>query len=175
LTNYYKLNIFSKKKNKTNASCINFNGGFNNGRDGLTQLGNGKLGHQNIPTEDYSGRVWCPETEYGCFVARRNDTVYLTGNTYLDEMKGQALLQLSQMGLQFDEYKSDNPFSYYTASVSNSFTRVFNLEKKNQDLRDDLLIDVGSSPSFSRQLALEGEIRRLREDAQEFAKDEHNN
>jgi hypothetical protein len=174
-TNYYKLNIFSKKKNKTNASCINFNGGFNNGRDGLTQLGNGKLGHQNIPTEDYSGRVWCPETEYGCFVARRNDTVYLTGNTYLDEMKGQALLQLSQMGLQFDEYKSDNPFSYYTASVSNSFTRVFNLEKKNQDLRDDLLIDVGSSPSFSRQLALEGEIRRLREDAQEFAKDEHNN
>jgi len=90
--------------------------------------------------------------------------------TYLDEMKGQALLQLAQMGLQFDEYKSDNPFSYYTASVSNSFTRVLNLEKKNQDLRDDLLIDSGASPSFSRQLALEGEIRRLREDAQESAK-----
>jgi hypothetical protein len=93
------------------------------------------------------------------------------GYTYLDEMKGQALLQLAQMGLQFDEYKSDNPFSYYTASVSNSFTRVFNLEKKNQDLRDDLLIDSGASPSFSRQLAVEGEIRRLREDAQEAAKD----
>ena len=90
--------------------------------------------------------------------------------TYLDEMKGQALLQLSQMGLQFDEYKSDNPFSYYTASVSNSFTRVLNLEKKNQDLRDDLLIDCGASPSFSRQLEVEGEIRRLREDAQESAK-----
>lgn len=94
------------------------------------------------------------------------------GYTYLDEMKGQALLQLSQMGLQFDEYKSDNPFSYYTASVSNSFTRVFNLEKKNQDLRDDLLIDSGASPSFSRQLALENEIRHLREDAQESAKDD---
>lgn len=92
--------------------------------------------------------------------------------TYLEEMKGQALLQLSQMGLQFDEYKSDNPFSYYTASVSNSFTRVLNLEKKNQDLRDDLLIDSGASPSFSRQLAVEGEIRRLREDAQESAKNE---
>lgn len=93
------------------------------------------------------------------------------GYTYLDEMKGQALLQLSQMGLQFDEYKSDNPFSYYTASVSNSFTRVFNLEKKNQELRDDLLIDSGASPSFSRQLALEHEIRHLREDAQDSAKD----
>ena len=95
------------------------------------------------------------------------------GYTYLDEMKGQALLQLAQMGLQFDEYKSDNPFSYYTASVSNSFTRVLNLEKKNQDLRDDLLIDSGSSPSFSRQLAVEEEIRRLREEAQDSAKDDH--
>lgn len=95
------------------------------------------------------------------------------GYTYIDEMKGQALLQLAQMGLQFDEYKSDNPFSYYTASVSNSFTRVLNLEKKNQDLRDDLLIDSGASPSFSRQIAVEGEIRRLREEAQEAAKDEH--
>ena len=95
------------------------------------------------------------------------------GYTYLDEMKGQALLQLAQMGLQFDEYKSDNPFSYYTASVSNSFTRVLNLEKKNQDLRDDLLIDSGASPSFSRQLAVEEEIRRLREDAQDSSKDEH--
>lgn len=94
------------------------------------------------------------------------------GYTYLDEMKGQALLQLAQMGLQFDEYKSDNPFSYYTASVSNSFTRVLNLEKKNQDLRDDLLIDSGSSPSFSRQLAVENEIRRLRDDALDAAKDE---
>jgi len=95
------------------------------------------------------------------------------GYTYLDEMKGQALLQLAQMGLQFDESKSDNPFSYYTMSLQNSFTRILNLEKKSQDLRDDLLIDSGASPSFSRQLAMESDIRRLREEAQEAAKDSH--
>lgn len=94
------------------------------------------------------------------------------GYTYLDEMKGQALLQLAQMSLQFDEMKSDNPFSYYTMSLQNSFTRVLNLERKNQDLRDDLLINSGASPSFTRQLALENEIRILREDAQDAAKDE---
>lgn len=93
--------------------------------------------------------------------------------TYLDEMKGQSLLQLSQMGLQFDESKSNNPFSYYTQSLQNSFTRVYNLEKKNQDLRDDLLIDSGASPSFSRQLEFEADIRQLREDAQEAAKDDN--
>lgn len=95
------------------------------------------------------------------------------GYTYLDEMKGQALLQLAQMGLQFDEMQSDNPFAYYTMSLQNSFTRVLLLEKKNQDLRDDLLIDSGASPSFSRQLALNDEIRRLREDAQDSIKDDN--
>lgn len=94
------------------------------------------------------------------------------GYTYLDEMKGQALLQLAQMGLQFDENKSDNPFSYYTAIISTSFTRVLNSEKKNQDLRDDLLVDRGANPSFSRQLAVEDEIRRLREEASHFSKDD---
>lgn len=91
--------------------------------------------------------------------------------TYLEEMKGQALLQLTLMGLQFDEAKSENPFAYFSQSLQNSFTRVFNQEKKNQDLRDDLLIDSGASPSFSRQLALEDEIRLLREDAQNSARD----
>lgn len=92
--------------------------------------------------------------------------------TYLDEMKGQSLLQLSYMGLQFNEYKSDNPFGYFSIGITNSFTRVLNLEKKNQELRDDLLIDSGASPSFSRQLSLEEEIRHLRETAQDAAKDD---
>ena len=45
------------------------------------------------------------------------------GYTYNDEMKGQAILQLAQIGLQFDESKSQNPFAYYTAAVTNSFVR----------------------------------------------------
>ena len=58
------------------------------------------------------------------------------GYTYNDEMQSQALMQLSQIGLQFDESKSDNPFAYYTAAITNSFTRILNLEKKNQTIRD---------------------------------------
>ena len=61
------------------------------------------------------------------------------GYTYVDEMRGQALVQLSQIGLQFNESKSDNPFAYYTAVVNNSFTRVLNIEKRNQNIRDDIL------------------------------------
>jgi hypothetical protein len=73
------------------------------------------------------------------------------GYTYIDEMRGQAILQLSQIGLQFDESKSENPFAYYTAAVNNSFTRILNIEKKNQNIRDDLLIENGLNPSSTRQ------------------------
>ena len=73
------------------------------------------------------------------------------GYTYNDEMRSQALLQLSQIGLQFDESKSQNPFAYYTAAITNSFTRVLNIEKRNQNLRDDILEMNNLNPSYTRQ------------------------
>jgi hypothetical protein len=72
------------------------------------------------------------------------------GYTYNDEMKGQAILQLTQIGLQFDESKSDNPFAYFTAAVTNSFVRIINIEKRNQVIRDDLLEMNGMNPSYTR-------------------------
>lgn len=83
------------------------------------------------------------------------------GYTYNDEMRSQALLQLSQMGLQFDESKSEqpNPFAYFTAAVNNSFTRILNLEKRSQNIRDDLLIMNGAMPSYTRQT--ENDMKRL--------------
>ena len=73
------------------------------------------------------------------------------GYTYNDEMKGQAILQLAQIGLQFDESKSQNPFAYYTAAVTNSFVRIINIEKRNQNIRDDILEMNGMNPSWTRQ------------------------
>ena len=73
------------------------------------------------------------------------------GYTYNEEMRGAALVQLSQIGLRFDESKSQNPFAYYTATITNSFTHILNSEKKNQNIRDDLLEQHGLTPSWSRQ------------------------
>lgn len=74
------------------------------------------------------------------------------GYTYNDEMQSAALLQLSEVGLKFNEARSQNPFAYYTATITNSFTRVLNLEKRNQSIRDDILQDGGYMPSYNRQL-----------------------
>jgi hypothetical protein len=75
------------------------------------------------------------------------------GYTYNEEMRGAALVQLSQIGLRFDESKSQNPFAYYTAAITNSFTHVLNSEKKNQNIRDDMLEMNGLNPSWTRQAA----------------------
>jgi len=75
------------------------------------------------------------------------------GYTYNEEMRGAALVQLSQIGLRFDESKSQNPFAYYTAAITNSFTHVLNSEKKNQNIRDDMLEMNGLNPSWTRQSA----------------------
>jgi hypothetical protein len=85
------------------------------------------------------------------------------GYTYLEEMKSQALLQLSLVGLQFDESRSEtpNPFAYYTQTITNSFMRILNLEKKNQSIRDDMLIMAGSNPSYTRMV--ENEIAQKKD------------
>lgn len=73
------------------------------------------------------------------------------GYTYVDEMRSQALLQLSHVALQFNEAISDNYFGYYTQCITASFTRILNTEKRNQDIRDDILEMNSMNPSLSRQ------------------------
>jgi hypothetical protein len=85
------------------------------------------------------------------------------GYTYNDEIRGQAILQLAQIGLQFDESKSQNPFAYYTAAVTNSFVRVINIEKRAQNIRDDILEMNDMNPSHTRQNAGEWDAALKRE------------
>lgn len=73
------------------------------------------------------------------------------GYTYRDEMQNSAILQLTYVGLRFNEAKSANPFAYYTAAITNSFCRVLNTEKRNQNIRDDIMEMNNLNPSWSRQ------------------------
>lgn len=132
------------------VSELDFNGGY-------IDAPLSKETNANEPTVAYDGRVWCVSTEYGCFVARRQGKVYITGNSYLDEMKSQARMQLIVAGLKFDECRSQNPFAYFTTIMTNAFTGVFHEEKKSQSIRDDILTKLGHEPSHTRQV--ENEFR----------------
>lgn len=84
--------------------------------------------------------------------------------TYLDEMMGDARIQLVKNALLFKEsilYKKEkpavqlNPFSYYTSFVNNAFRSVLNTEKNVRNIRDDLLELHGFTPSHTRQIEIE--------------------
>lgn len=96
------------------------------------------------------------------------------GYSYRDEMCNQAIVQLVQVALQFDESKAvnspPNPFAFYTTIVRNCFVRILNSEKKNQAIRDALLSRAGVAPSFSKQIEGELSSRFAEERAKEISK-----
>ena len=84
--------------------------------------------------------------------------------TYLDEIMGDARIQLVKNALLFTEsilYKKVkpavqlNPFAYYTSFVNNAFRSVLNSEKNVRNIRDDLLELQGFNPSHTRQIEIE--------------------
>lgn len=69
---------------------LDFHGGKVDGR--YNTLSSPKNPKAHNPTQDYKGIVWCPETEYGTFVCRRNGKVYVTGNTFRSVMRGTRIV-----------------------------------------------------------------------------------
>lgn len=88
------------------------------------------------------------------------------GYTYNDEMQGQALLQLSNFGLKFNEARSQNPFAYYTTVITNSFTRVLLSEKKGQSIKETIMTENGLMPTFNQQAAAEIARQKKRDNNQ---------
>lgn len=127
-------------------------------------LSNGHFSKNHGTATEKLARMWMKLCER--YATRGN----VRGYTYNDEMRGQAILQLAQIGLQFDESKSQNPFAYYTAAVTNSFVRVINIEKRNQNIRDDILEMNDMNPSYTRQSQGEFEAAQRRHDLTEQAK-----
>ena len=68
--------------------------------------------------------------------------------TFRDDMVASAVLNLMQNGLKFNPAKSSNPFSYMTQCCYHSFLQVIADEKKQRDIRDNLLLDSGVNASM---------------------------
>jgi hypothetical protein len=77
------------------------------------------------------------------------------GYSYIDEMRANALIQLTMVGLKFNEARSDNPFAYMTAIVNNAFIRILNKEKTQSEIVKDLREAAGLGAAFDRQAGAE--------------------
>jgi DNA-directed RNA polymerase specialized sigma24 family protein len=68
--------------------------------------------------------------------------------TYNDDMQSYAMLMLVKTWNSFDPAKSSNPFAFFTQCIKNSFIQYLNYEKRQRDIRDEVLVDKGMAPSF---------------------------
>lgn len=71
-----------------------------------------------------------------------------SGYTYLDDMKGSALVHLCDVALKFEESESTNVFSYLTQIASNKFTATLNSEKYQRKIKSRMMQAVGYNPTF---------------------------
>jgi hypothetical protein len=69
--------------------------------------------------------------------------------TYNEDMRSHALENICKKWKSFDETVSQNPFSYYTQTILNSFRQYLNTEKSHRNIRDSILVNTGLDPSFT--------------------------
>lgn len=73
------------------------------------------------------------------------------GYSFREDMVSVAVMNLVANWHKFDPAKSDNPFAFYTTAAYRSFLQYLADEKKHREIRDNLLVDAGASPSFAYQ------------------------
>jgi DNA-directed RNA polymerase specialized sigma subunit len=79
------------------------------------------------------------------------------GYSYIDELKGEALVNLVNKWHKFDSDKYDKPFAYYSMFVERSFKGQIQKEKKPQKVKDAIITARGEMPSYAAQEEYEKE------------------
>lgn len=72
-----------------------------------------------------------------------------SGYTYKDEMINAGVVSCCAALNSFNSEKSVNTFAYFTAVIHNSFLQVLNKERKQQNIKNQLLLDAELTPSFN--------------------------
>ena len=82
----------------------------------------------------YKGVVWCPTTEFGTFVCRRGIHTYITGNSYKEEMIGDAMIKMliAVKNKKYDP-KRGSAFSYFNMIAYHSFQNRIKKENKEKE------------------------------------------
>ena len=88
--------------------------------------------------------------------ARYASRAQFANYTYNEDMQAYAMMMLVRTWRSFNPEKSNNPFAFFTQCVKNSFIQMLNQEKRQRNVRDELLIDKGLNPSYTYQIEHEG-------------------
>lgn len=85
--------------------------------------------------------------------------------SFKEDMKGFAIATLIKGWRSFnaEKYEKPNPFAYFTQCAKNAFYHVQNQERRQKDIKNEMLIAANMSPSYAYQADYE-EAQRLEND-----------
>ena len=108
---------------------------------------------QAIAADKANGNKLSPKLAKMLFmIAERYSFIPSFGQyTFREDMVSFAVVNLCANWHKFDPEKSDNPFAFFTTAAYRSFLQYLADEKKQRDIRDQMLVDAGANPSFSFQ------------------------
>lgn len=104
-----------------------------------------------IAHDKANGKKLSPRlAKYLYMIAERYSFIPSFGQySFREDMVSFAVVNLCANWHKFDPEKSDNPFAFYTTAAYRSFLQYLADEKKQRDIRDQMLVDAGANPSFS--------------------------
>lgn len=99
-----------------------------------------------------AGKITDKMAKYLMLVAERYSYhPWFAAYSFREDMVCTAVVNLCANWHKFNPEKSEspNPFSYYTTACYRSFLSYLDAERKERDIRDELLIEAGANPSFN--------------------------
>jgi len=76
-------------------------------------------------------------------------------DTFREDMEAFALMTVSKVWQSFNPDKSSNPFAYFTQVIKRAFYQFQNIERKQRNISNELLIDTGQAPSHAYMVEYE--------------------
>lgn len=76
-------------------------------------------------------------------------------DTFRDDMESYALMTVSKVWRSFNPEKSNNPFAYFTQVIKRAFYQYQNIERRQRDISNELLIEQGQPPSHAYMVEYE--------------------
>lgn len=76
-------------------------------------------------------------------------------DTFRDDMESFALMTVTKVWRSFNPKKSDNTFAYFTQVIKRAFYQYQNMERKQRDISNELLLEHGQSPSHAYMVEYE--------------------
>ena len=76
-------------------------------------------------------------------------------DTFREDMEAFAIMTVAKVWKSFNPEKSNNPFAYFTQVVKRAFYQFQNMERKQRDIGNEMLIEHGQPPSHAYMVEYE--------------------